>query len=82
MSPGTCANCEGEIPSFPVFRRDLLFCCTGCADAGPCTCLYEQDLADDDVDRLGPPFPAPGWSHADPSSTEAGDRRPTPTSFG
>lgn len=67
-----CANCEGEIPWFPVFRRDLLFCCTGCADGGPCVCLYEQDLADDGVDHLGLPFPMPA---DEPAPTRASDER-------
>lgn len=72
-----CANCEGAIPSFPVFRRDLLFCCTGCADGGPCTCLYEQDLADDGVDNLGLPFPM-----STPLAADEPERDPVRTSFG
>ena len=78
-----CANCEGEITSFPVFRRDLLFCCNGCADSGPCGCLYEQDLADDGVDHLGLPFPMHEPAReGDVVYADGGDRQPAATSFG
>jgi hypothetical protein len=32
---------------------DEAYCCTGCAEGGPCVCNYEADLAEDGVDRLG-----------------------------
>ena len=53
---GRCASCEGVITGRPVYRMDEAYCCVGCAEAGPCVCNYEVDLADDGVDRLGHPF--------------------------
>jgi hypothetical protein len=32
---------------------DEAYCCTGCAEGGPCVCNYEADLAGDGVDGLG-----------------------------
>jgi hypothetical protein len=37
----------------PVYRMDEAYCCLGCAEAGPCTCDYEVDLAADGVSNLG-----------------------------
>jgi hypothetical protein len=54
---GRCASCEGELIDRPIWRMDETYCCAGCADGGPCVCLYEPDLAADGVDRLGLPFP-------------------------
>lgn len=54
---GHCASCDGTITAEPVYRRDEAYCCLGCAHGGPCTCSYEQDMADDGVDHLGLPFP-------------------------
>ena len=51
--PGYCASCEGSITTRPVYRMDEAYCCTGCAEGGPCVCNYEADLADDGVDHLG-----------------------------
>ena len=53
---GYCASCDGVITDRPVYRMDEAYCCLGCAQNGPCICSYEQDLADDGVDRLGLPF--------------------------
>jgi hypothetical protein len=53
---GRCASCEGELTGLPVWRLDETYCCGGCADGGPCVCLYEPDLASDGVDGLGLPF--------------------------
>jgi len=53
---GRCASCEGELIGRPVYRMDETYCCTGCAEGGPCVCLYEPDLAEDAVDGLGLAF--------------------------
>ncbi len=53
---GYCASCDGMISGRPVYRMDEAYCCLGCAVGGPCTCTYEQDVADDGVDHLGLPF--------------------------
>jgi hypothetical protein len=54
---GYCASCDGAITGEPIYRRDEAYCCLGCADGGPCTCSYEQNMASDGVDNLGLPFP-------------------------
>ena len=56
---GHCASCEGVITGRPVYQLDEAYCCTGCADGGPCSCTYEADLAEDAVDRIGLPFAMP-----------------------
>lgn len=72
---GRCASCEGEITSTPVYKMDEAYCCTGCAEGGPCVCLYEADLASDGVDHLGLPFPMtefePGESETAPDPLRA-----------
>jgi hypothetical protein len=35
-----CANCEIEILWPPTIVQGKTFCCTGCADGGPCNCDY------------------------------------------
>lgn len=37
-----CANCDIDILWEPVYRKGIAFCCTGCADGGPCSCDYSQ----------------------------------------
>ena len=38
-----CASCE--VPHWQAaYRMDEAFCCTGCADRGPCVCTYESDM--------------------------------------
>lgn len=70
---GHCASCDGTITATPVYRMDETYCCLGCADRGPCICLYEQDLSDDGVDHLGMPFPveAPEAAPASPARVGA-----------
>ena len=53
---GYCASCDFEITGRPVYRMDEAYCCTGCAQDGPCICSYEADLAEDGVTNLGLPF--------------------------
>ncbi len=55
----TCASCEIQLAGWPVYRTDEGFCCSGCADGGPCICSYDADQADDGVDGLGLPFHLP-----------------------
>ena len=55
----TCASCEIRLTGWPLYRADEAFCCTGCADGGPCVCTYESDAAHDGVDGLGLPFALP-----------------------
>ena len=50
---GYCACCDCVITNRPIYRMDEAYCCTGCAEGGPCMCTYEADLADDGVDHLG-----------------------------
>jgi hypothetical protein len=69
---GYCASCDGVITDRPVYRMDEAYCCLGCAQNGPCTCTYEQDLAEDGVDHLGLPFAMELVAAAEP--TEATDR--------
>ena len=54
---GYCASCDAVITDAPVYRMDESYCCLGCAEGGPCICLYEADLASDGVDHLGLAFP-------------------------
>jgi hypothetical protein len=35
-----CANCDIEFFWSPTVVQDNLYCCTGCAAGGPCTCDY------------------------------------------
>jgi hypothetical protein len=51
--PGYCTSCEARITGLPAYRMDEAYCCSGCADGGPCVCNYELDLADDGVNNLG-----------------------------
>jgi hypothetical protein len=43
-----CESCDIEIAALPLWRGDRYFCCSGCADGGPCICSYVDDPA-----RLG-----------------------------
>jgi len=40
--PLRCANCEIEILWSPTVVQDIIYCCTGCAAGGPCSCDYSQ----------------------------------------
>ncbi len=37
-----CANCDIEIFWSPTIVQGKVFCCTGCAAGGPCSCDYSQ----------------------------------------
>ena len=39
-----CASCEIKLGADSVRGSDGRYCCTGCADGGPCICTYEHDL--------------------------------------
>ena len=43
-----CASCDIELDSdspTAVTVGDISFCCSGCAQGGPCACTYEDDQA-------------------------------------
>jgi hypothetical protein len=41
--PPRCANCDVEIAWTPVIGSDgQAYCCAGCAEGGPCACLYHE----------------------------------------
>ena len=46
QKPFTCTTCGVDIAGRPVFHVGLPFCCGGCAADGPCTCSYDDDIAD------------------------------------
>ncbi|HEY0756054.1 MAG TPA: hypothetical protein VGD98_19010 [Ktedonobacteraceae bacterium] len=35
-----CANCDIEFFWLPTVVQGKVYCCTGCAGGGPCTCDY------------------------------------------
>ncbi|HEY7349166.1 MAG TPA: hypothetical protein VH599_12710 [Ktedonobacterales bacterium] len=37
-----CANCDIEIAWSPIISDGLAYCCTGCAQGGPCSCDYSE----------------------------------------
>jgi len=37
-----CANCDIEITWIPVISNGLTYCCSGCAQGGPCSCDYAE----------------------------------------
>ncbi len=39
--PNTCANCFAEFEWTPFVQDGEDFCCSGCADGGPCICTYD-----------------------------------------
>lgn len=41
----TCANCAIEFDWTPVDQHGLTYCCSGCADGGPCSCEYDAPVA-------------------------------------
>lgn len=43
-----CESCDIELTAIPLWRHGRQFCCSGCADGGPCICSYV-----DDPGRLG-----------------------------
>lgn len=43
-----CESCDIELTALPMWRGDRQYCCSGCADGGPCICSYVDDPA-----RLG-----------------------------
>jgi hypothetical protein len=53
-----CANCDIELTGQGLQADDGTYCCSGCAEGGPCTCTY--------VDQ--PPARS-GNGHADPVVT-------------
>jgi len=38
-----CASCDIELDSDAFTVGDIPFCCSGCAQGGPCICTYERD---------------------------------------
>ncbi len=40
--PARCANCDIEFLWPPTVVAGKIFCCTGCAAGGPCSCDYSQ----------------------------------------
>ena len=53
-----CVNCDILFDWQPTVVRGRLFCCTGCAQGGPCSCDYEN-LPRDPVVREPPDNVAP-----------------------
>jgi len=37
-----CVNCDIEFLWPPTIVRGTTYCCTGCANSGPCCCDYSQ----------------------------------------
>jgi len=37
-----CANCDIDILWPPIIVQGKIYCCTGCAAGGPCSCDYSQ----------------------------------------
>ncbi len=37
-----CANCQITIYWIPTIVEGKAYCCSGCADGGPCTCDYSH----------------------------------------
>lgn len=37
-----CANCDIEFLWSPTRVNEKLYCCSGCANGGPCCCDYSQ----------------------------------------
>ncbi len=37
-----CASCDIELTESPLVVDGTPFCCSGCAEGGPCTCVYED----------------------------------------
>lgn len=66
----TCANCEEPIIREPVYQDGEPFCCSGCANGGPCICTYlegaatgaEALAASADAVQAEPPPPEPAAS--------------------
>jgi hypothetical protein len=65
---GHCASCELQLTGRPVYFMDETYCCTGCANGGPCVCTYELDMADDGVNGMGLPFAVETEPVAEPAS--------------
>ncbi len=42
QTPQHCANCEIEFLWPPTIVQGTIYCCTGCAAGGPCSCDYSQ----------------------------------------
>jgi hypothetical protein len=40
----SCASCQIQLGSEAILFAGGLYCCTGCAEGGPCICTYEHDL--------------------------------------
>ena len=40
-----CASCEWAFEGAATVIGDVPFCCTGCADSGPCTCTYGSGVS-------------------------------------
>lgn len=50
-----CESCDIELAALPLWRDDRYFCCSGCADGGPCICSYVDDPARLGKDASGEP---------------------------
>jgi hypothetical protein len=44
--PPRCDTCGAAIPWTPVYHRDGVYCCGGCAQGGPCYCSYDLAIGD------------------------------------
>lgn len=38
-----CDSCDIELPGSHLVVQGKPFCCSGCADGGPCVCSYEKE---------------------------------------
>lgn len=43
-----CESCDIDLTALPLWRGERYYCCSGCAEGGPCICSYADDPA-----RLG-----------------------------
>lgn len=64
--PNTCANCFAEFEWTPFVQDGEDYCCSGCADGGPCICTYTG----------APHVTAVGIDTGDVSFTQPGGEEP------
>ncbi len=38
-----CDSCDIDLSGSPLMVRGKAFCCSGCAEGGPCVCSYEKE---------------------------------------